>query len=234
MGKIRMLGLTLVAMVALGAVLADVASAETTLEALWLVNGSAIAAELAIALSGGLTIEDTKVPVFGSASVLCSVGMFGNIKVGGSGEIERFYNLMNEPISSTPLMALSLALLCEAVETCEGSLTDIEVWPENLPWATLLFLTEGGEFLYLIEKMAFEIECLVDGMTTEDLCEDPSSAFAVDNETGAQIPAGVVALPLGTCDLGGAGSSSIQTDELIYFTLPPKEGELTASSASEE
>jgi hypothetical protein len=224
-----MLGLAVVAMLAFGAILAAAASAETTLTALWLAGGNAIAAELAITLSGGVIAEDTKAPIVGVAAVLCSITFSGSIKVGGAGEIERLFNLSVESISSTPLTGLALA--CEAVEGCEAATmaSPIEVWPKNLPWATLLFLTESGEFLYLIEKMGFESLCLILGINVEDSCESADSMFAVDNESGAQIPAGVVALPLSNCTLGGAATGSIQTDELIPFKLT-ESGELTVSS----
>lgn len=222
--------LALVAVFAFSAVLVSMASAETTLVALWLRNGVAIEANLASHTTGEILLEDNKAPIVGKVDVVCSAILVGTVGVNGGDLITEVLNLALEPISSTPLVGL--ALLCEAVAGCEkdSEASPIEVWPENLPWVTLLFLMEGtaGAILDLVLNAAYDVLCLVLGAMVEDLCEAADSEFGVINSPAAEAEEGA-ATPNANCTVGGAGAGINSVLGLTPITLV-EEGELTVSS----
>jgi hypothetical protein len=241
MKKIRLLMFAVFAVSALGAVLAASAFAETTLEAKWLVGatGVNITEALATETSGEILLEDTKAGPFGEkAAVLCSAILDGIVGPNGADLVELVLNLKNEEI-----VTLGLALLgtgagsdCVTVALClEGTVeSPIEVWPENLPWRSLLFLMEGatGKILDTVFGAAYELLCLTVLGNAEDLCEgDASFEILNDPETGdAEVPAGALGEPLATCTLGGAGSGVNETDVLAFILLAGSTELLAVSS----
>jgi hypothetical protein len=242
MKKIQLLVLAVFAVSAFSAVFAGSALAEITLLAEWLVGttGVAITENLASETSGEIRLEDTKAGPFGEpAAVLCSGILDGTVGPNGTDLIEKVLNLKGEEIG-TPLVGLALlgegaGTDCIAISTCqEGTAASpIEVWPENLSWATELFLMEDGKILDLVVNAAYEILCLsVLGSDEVDLCESLDAEFEVlnDPETGdAEIPAKASGLPFGNCILGGTGTGNNETDALTFITLVNREL-LTVSS----
>jgi hypothetical protein len=225
--KIQLLGLALFAVFAFSAVLAGMASAEVTLLAEWLRNGAAITANLASVTTGEITLEDNKVPIAGKVAVLCSGILDGTVGANGADEITKALNLSGEELGAA---LTGLELVCSNVTKCEAG-TTIQVWAEKLPWKTLLFLMENGEILDLVEGSAYEVQCLVLGITASDLCEAADTEFkVVNNASGAaEVPSGETALPLATCTQGGAESGVNTTDVGAPITLV-EGGTLSVSS----
>jgi streptogrisin C len=203
----------------------ELRTAETTLSAEWLANGSAIATALASETSIEFLLEDNKTLV-GKAAVLCNGILSGTVGPGAEALIEKLLNLAKEEI-----VLLGLALLgtgagsdCVTVSGCaEGTATSpIEVWAEKLSWPALLFKMENGTIAELLEGAGFVILCLVAGISAEDLCEASAAEFTALNDpiTGdAEIPAGQAGLPFGTCTMGGAETGVIETDAIASITL---------------
>lgn len=222
-----MLGLALVAVFAFSAMLAVTASAETTLVALWLVNGATVEANLASHTTGEILLEDTKV----GAAVVCSGILVGTVGAEGKDEITEVQNLAKETITQE---LVGLALLCETEKGCEKATeaSPIEVWPESLPWPTLLFLMEKTgteEFLNLVEKAAYDLLCLILGVMAEDLCSAADTTFPIVNSPLAETPTEQTGTPLATCTVGGAESGVNETVGAALITLVAG-GELTVSS----
>jgi hypothetical protein len=227
--KIQMLGLALAAMSAFGAVLVSAASAETTLLAEWLRNGVAVTANLLSETSGEISLEDTNVPIAGKVAVLCSGILDGTVGNNGVDEITKVLNLAKEEQGAA---LVGLELVCSNVTKCEAG-TTIKVWAENLPWKSLLFLMENNEILNRVTgtggEPGYEVECLVIGLLVSDLCEG-TAEFKIVNEPEAEVLALETALPLATCEKGGAGTGVNTTDVLTPITLPNDGGTLTVSS----
>jgi hypothetical protein len=226
MKKFQAVMLALFAVSALGVVLATSASAEVTLLAEWLINAVAIPAGTTVEseTTGSLLLEDNKTP-FGAAAVLCSAILDGTLGPNGEGLIISVLNLAKEVIGGE---LVGLALECEGEKLCS---TPALVWPDKLPWPTLLFLMENGEFLDLVENSGYHNECTVLGIKETDLCSSADSELPVLNDpvTGdAETPANVAATPNATCLLGGANSAVNETDELATITSPT--GLVTVSS----
>jgi hypothetical protein len=206
MKKLQILVLALLAVSALSAVIVTSASAETTLLALWLVGGNTFVGELLVETEGEILLEDTK---FGIA-VVCS-GILDGFVNGTNGEdlITEVLNLAGEK-TGVPLSGLPI--LCTTEKGCMNE-TDIEVWPLNLPWETLLellVLTGGVEDFYdLILKgtgglAGYEVLCLVLLTVTSESCESPEgSGGEVKNVAGGVEAAEEEFLPLANCTTGG-------------------------------
>jgi hypothetical protein len=226
MKKFQAVILALFAVSALGVVFAASASAEVTLLAEWLINAAVIPAGTTVEseTTGSLLLEDNKTP-FGAAAVLCSAILDGTLGPNGEDLITAVLNLAKELIGEE---LVGLALECEGEKLCS---TPALVWPDKLPWPTLLFLMENGEFLDLVENAGYHNECTVLGIKEADLCTLADSEFPVLNDpvTGdAETPANVAATPNATCMLGGANSGVNETDELATITSPA--GLVTVSS----
>jgi streptogrisin C len=203
----------------------ELRAAETTLSAEWLANGSAIVAALASETSIEFLLEDNKTAA-GKFAVLCNGILSGTVGPGGEALVEKLLNLAKEEI-----VLLGLALLgtgagsdCVTVSGCaEGTAASpIEVWAEKLSWPGLLFKMENGTIAELLEGAAFQILCLVFGITAEDLCEASALEFTALNDpvTGdAEIPAGQAGLPFGTCTMGGAETGVLETDAIAPISL---------------
>jgi hypothetical protein len=222
---------------ATGALLVSAASAEETLLASWLANGSEVATELNDELSTTMLFEDNKT-IAGGASVTCGLVLMGTVSANGNGLITSVLNLKGEAIagelSGLALLGEGAGTDCLRVSACsEGSAgSPIEVWPAKLPWSTLLYLKVDGKLLVSITGAAFELLCLIIGLNVVDSCEAGSTAFEVINsgDTGdAAIPSGSVASPNGSCTLGGACSGVNVTTELSPITL--ESGELLTVSS---
>jgi hypothetical protein len=177
MKRFRLLGVALAAVFAVGVVLASSASATVTfLLAEWLANGVAVTAELNTITEGTILLEDEQT-LAGKSAVICSGVLRGRVGEDGLDVVSEVLNLANELVSSTPLVGLPLE--CEKETFCEGAL----VWPENLPWETLLELMEvtppEPPEIFLVDllfegtggKPAWDIECTTSPLKPSDLCE---------------------------------------------------------------
>jgi hypothetical protein len=231
----RTVMLALFAVFAFSAVLAASASAEeVTLLAEWLINGAAVTTLTSVSSTGALELTDNKT-AGGAATVLCEGTLDGSVGPNGEDEITEVLNLASEKVGTE---LIGVALLCTRVSLCEAG-TDIELWPDNLPWLTLLnLMTTAPEFLVHLFKDSedsntaqpgWELKCLVLGIPLEDLCLGLTS-FAVENITGSVLslfdPAAPISSEKGDCTQGGVASGEVKGEGLIV----PLTGTLTVSS----
>ena len=210
MKKFQILVLAIVAVCALSATLVASASAETTLLALWLSNGSTFAGNLASTLTGEILLEDTVFKI----AILCSGILDGTVSgANGEDEITKVLNLSGVEIGA-PLVGLSL--ICELEAGCAEN-ADIEVWAVHLPWTTLLelvVLTGGTEDFYdLILKgtggnAGYEELCLILGaIATQECVLTEGTGGEVENAAGGVKAKENVALePNANCTTGGTGA----------------------------
>lgn len=238
MRKIHLLLLALLAVSGLSALLVGSAYAETTLLAEWLANGNPIVgASLPTESEGEIELEDSKT-IAGAAVVLCSGILVGTVGENGADSITEILNLLRELIGKLgglPLIGDGSANAdCVRVSACAAGSTSspIEVWPENLPWRTELFLMEDGKFLDLLVGSRYHLRCLVAGLAVEDACGEANedTEFEIINDPeDAAIPAGALNAPGLRCALGGAGSGFDRADSLTLILLTS--GELLSVSS---
>jgi hypothetical protein len=230
--KIQIFGLAFAAICAFGAMMASMASAETTLIALWLNNGVAVAANLPSETLGTLLLEDKVV----GAAVECEGALDGTVGVNGVDSITAVLNINKEEISKVPLSGL--ALMCTAEAVCEPPTAEspIEVWPVGLPWASILFLMETPATGTILDrvygvKVGYDLLCLISKVMAEDECTGPEATFPVQNTAGdAETPGGITATPLATCTVGGANAGVDETVGVSTIKLT-EEGTLLSVSS---
>ena len=224
MKRLQTLLLALVAVSALGVVMAASASAETTLAAEWLAAGAKITAAQASTTTGELLVEDNK--AFGTkGSFTCSFILDGTVGPGGAGSITAVLTLAG---ASLETLVVGKSLLCEADEgsACAKATeaSPIEVWPTaTLPWKTLAFLTEAGLFRDGVFGAGYEVLCLVLGVNLTDECTTAAASFELVNGTSdVQIPNGTTQSPNANCTVGGAGAGVNQAVGVANVELVSK------------
>src|SRR6202035_2432434 len=122
----------------------------------------------------------------------------------GEDEITKILNLAAEEISPT-LGTGNLGIDCEVLATplictleqTSGPLFLATLWPDNLPWSTLIVLMAAGEeeFLDLIglvngstKEPGFDFECEnSNNTTTAGLCEGQLSAVLLNNVGASDV-----------------------------------------------
>jgi hypothetical protein len=228
MKRIQVLGLALVAVVAVSAFVASAASAVTFLLAEWLITGVPLTGTLAVEQTGELNLINTNGGGLGvRVELLCSGTLDGTIGPNGADEITELLNLEKVAINLTPLVGTALA--CTNTKNC----TEPLVWAEELPWKTELVLMEDTEsfFVDLLINGKYYAECLILGVSVNELCEAATTAIKITN-----IAEGLDAefsdafqelaeLKLGVCG-GRAETAIVEGLGLIV----PDAGTLTASS----
>jgi len=201
MKKLHIVLLALVAIFALSAMLAATASAETTLLAEWLVGGEPATAGTSVESTGTLLLEDSKF----KGSVECKGILDGTVSTNGADET---IEVLNE--AGTAKIALGgTALVCakETGSSCEG--TDNEVFPEDLPWKTLLYLTEGGLFRDHVTKAGYSVTCLILGISATDECISENASYELLNVTAGVEGNGTIS-PDGTCTFSREATGVVQ------------------------
>jgi hypothetical protein len=205
MRKLHILGLWLVLAVAFSTAGASTASAETTLLGEWFVGGTRFSGTLPTENNNKIIFEDTSF----SVSVECTDTIVGSVTGESSGVGEATEILTASKVKTgTPLSGT--ALECGKKSGCENS---AKVWPLRLPWSTVVYLLENGDFWeqFASESVDFEVECTVLLTKTSDECGFGSSGTSVEI---LNIAIGVegteeALLPLMNCSLGGSGSGVI-------------------------
>jgi hypothetical protein len=183
--------------------LAVTASAEVTLLAEWLKNGTPVTTELAVETSGEILLADTNTP-FGSAALLCSGIFVGTVGPNGADLITKVLSLAGVEI--TELVGSGLA--CSGETLCSSG----EVWILGLPWDTLLILMEDGSFLDLILGAIYHSLCSA-VFSFEDECTAAETGFKVENGVSDVLSSTLeAASPNATCTQGGAGSGVNQSE----------------------
>ncbi len=185
----------------LGVTFASTASAEVTLLAEWLINGTGVTTLTLVEGIGEILLSDTA----NGSDILCSAIGVGSVGPDGEGEVTEMLTLTDVQIS------LSAPGLCSADSTCESSTTDVEGFPEKFPWHGILYLSEAGLYLTtLIQgESEYVISCLVLGIKITDECHTEKSTFEVHNVTGGVEAKEESGTPLATCSIGGAGTGEL-------------------------
>lgn len=221
-GKHHIWGLALLAVFVASAIFVTAASAEESLPAQWLFNGSAVTASLPTVSSGTLLLEDTSTTI-GKVAITCAGRLDGEVNSGGKGKITAVLTL-----AGVEAALGGTALLCANETNCGG---EGEVFPEDLPWNTQLNLLEpSGKFVdELVTTAAYDVTCVILGIKVTDECSaGEGTATKVENGTADVVETdGAVAEPHGNCSLGGAGAGVIQTVEGL--TEDTSSGTLAAS-----
>jgi hypothetical protein len=191
MKKLHVVLLSLVALVALSA-LVGTASAETTLLAEWLNNGVAVGAAANTEGTGTLVLEDGKVGL----KMECNGTLDGTVSANG-------VDTVNEVLVGGVAASLTKPIVCKGVGGCGAP---AEAAPEDLPWKTLLYLSEVGLFRDAISLATYWSMCDVLGFLVEEECTVANGTYEVLNVTGGVEGMGEVT-PLGNCTVGGAGAA---------------------------
>jgi hypothetical protein len=228
--KFRLFAVVLLAMSALGALTAASASAVTFLLAEWLWNGNPVTSELLVDVEGELLLEDTKL----ATDVLCSGILDGWVGVNGEDLITAVLNLNGIEIGA-PLTGTALECINE--KGCENPL----VWPDNLPWPTLLELMEDTEIFFVILMFGssapvgpgWDVECM-SIIPTSELCEAPAGAAVkatneatnVDGEF-SEVFTELAGFKLANCTVGGTETGIV---EGLGIILDTEGGNLQVSS----
>jgi hypothetical protein len=244
MKKSQVLGVVLLALFAFGAITATSAMA-TTLLAEWLVGGTAVTTELATTTTGELLLEDTKIPILGKASVLCSGVFDGWVGPNSLDFISEVLSLSGTAISNTPLSGGSLT--CTAQTGCETTTPPL-VWPVGFPAQTEVELLEQEGKVFFADfitpvtgtKLGYEIsECLVFGTPMVDECTSPKGVAELILEGTTLLGnfskafTELAGLETATCSQGGVKSGIVETTEGGVFALTGG-GTLAASSDTSE
>lgn len=218
MRKIQVLGIALVAMFAFSAIVASMASAETTLLAEFLLNGAAITTAVATAGEGELILEDNKAGL----GVKCSGILDGTVSSDGKDEVSTVLTLAGVTVT------LTAPLLCKSNKFCEESATDIEASPEKLPFLSQAELTEAGAFRDIVTAATYFTSCLVIGIKVSEECTATNASYEMLNLAGG-IEAMEKVSPNGTCTVGGSGAGEL-TFAAGNLLKPTAGGTLSVSS----
>jgi hypothetical protein len=237
MRKFQLLGVGLVALLALGMFTASASA--TFLLAKWLVNGVAVTAELLVEGSGELLLEDQKAVLGQPAAVLCSGIGVGWVGPNSLDWISEMLSLNGEAISTTPLSGLPLE--CTAQTGCETN-TSVLVWLIGLPYTSEVELVEqtGGPYFADIGRastggnVGWEVtNCLVLGTAHEDECTstEGASELKLEGTTLLAIASSAFLELIGgkpaRCTASGAETGIIAGEGSLTLSGG---GELTASS----
>jgi hypothetical protein len=210
MALVRRAGLSLMATLALGAIVVGTASAAEIAE--WLASGSEIGSPLKAKSETvtALRLEDSK------------MGVEVEIASKGTGTVGPTEKDLVELLTVT------------SVKTVAGACESPVAVPVNLPWRTELFLS-GATFRDRTIEAGWLIECTVFGIKTVDTCTGNFTAAAiniaeskdVDTETDA-----VTAAEAGNCTVGGAGASLILAGNVTLVSAEAPETALAVSAAA--
>lgn len=220
MHKVFSMTITLLLTLGSMAVLVAVASAETTLLAVWLLNGSEIVSNISTTQTGEFILEDTKVGI----GIECSVSLVGTVGSNGTSTVTGVLSLAGAEVT------LTAPLSCESHKFCEEGTADIELSPEGLPYPSLIFLMSNGEILRLTFIWKWFSACLVLGLKVSEECGWEDVEYQVKNVTGGVETTGT-GTPGGQCTTGGAGAG-VLTFVAGNLMTPTAGG--TLSVASEE
>jgi hypothetical protein len=195
MKKLHVVMLSLVALFAFSAVVAN-ASAETTLLAEWLVGGSPVGTLTVTEGTGKLILEDAKIKL----AMECEGILDGSVGANGEDEVTEILI----PGSPPTIASLAKPITCKGIGGCGAP---AEAAPENLPWHTLLFLTESGSFRDAVFSATYWSMCNILGVLVEEECTVTNGTYEVLNVATGVEGMGEVT-PLGTCTTGGAGAAA--------------------------
>ena len=233
MKKLHILGIALAAMFVASAMVVSTASAAVTfLLAEWLNAGAAITTAQASSAEGELELVSLNGGGLGvKVKVLCSGILDGTVGPGSEGTITKLLSLTGVEVPTTALSGTGLS--CTNDENC----TEPLVWADlETSWKTELeLMIDGTEtfFVNLILNGGYYVECLILGITTNELCNSVETAVQTTNEAGGLVDQlfsdtfqVLSELKLGSCTAGGAESAEVNGLGTLLLTS----GTLTASS----
>ncbi len=194
--KLHLLGFVLAAALLCGALTATGASA---LESVFLVDGVRPVEPVATVTEGTFFIEIQNAAKEFVVIVGCE-GLFnGTVATGGNAKLDQITKFFTPAgVEVGELAGGKAGLDCTVIKTVAGSCDNsshlAEVWPDNLPWPSVLVLAEGA-FDDRDEGgniPGFDIQCLNSlGLNNENLCEDPLFALlenTVENDILLKFP----------------------------------------------
>jgi hypothetical protein len=222
MKKLQVVLLALVAMLALSAITAGAASAETTLLAEWLVNGADAPNGTAVETTGKILLVGLVFNAVGFEAE-CEGSFDGTVSKNGVDEITEVLNAAKVKIGAelvgTALDCTSLvtnALACKSGELAE-------VWPDNLPWHTLLYLMADGKILDEIQgSPGYHVFCVTTKF--ENLCTGKTSSLMTNEPTDVKGEFEVASSEEATCNkigsgmLGGSGLTATISGEPLQVS----------------
>ena len=218
--RIQLIGFAVVSVVAMSAMAAGSASAETVLKLQWLLYHSQsllhllLAEPLEVHSLGLFLLEDSKVPA-GAIEIHCHLYDEGTVGPHGLGLIK---------LITLELLGANHEVLCEFDPGkhggCEsGTMPTIEA--VHLPWLTGLVLASGGKEvrdLILADpsggggRPGWKIKCkTIIGTVTDECLEEegkPSSTRMENTESGVLGTVDQLT-PRRTCSIGGEGSGTV-------------------------
>jgi hypothetical protein len=193
--KSHLLGAVLFAVLALSAITASGASA---LESVWLVDGVKPTEALATVTEGLFFIEiQNELKQF--VVLLHCGGLFnGTIATGGNAKLDEVTKIFNaEGTEIGELAGGKPGIDCTVVNTvalsCDNAAKLAELWPDNLPWPSVIVLVGGGfdDNDEGGKNPGFDLLCLDSmGFVHENLCEGPIFALlenTVENDVLAKF-----------------------------------------------
>jgi hypothetical protein len=216
MRRFKVLGVAIVAVLAISMAVAAMASAVEFLLALWLLNGVAVSSPVLVDIEGELTLTSLNGGGLGvKAAALCSGILDGFVEAESKDLITELLTLAGAAVSLTELVEPGLT--CTNTENC----TEPLAWAD-LPaagWVTEAeLMVDGAEtfFVDLILNGGYEVFCMGGVIPFSELCEAAETAVKLTNEAGGTIDAEfsdpfqtLAGLPLGTCSSGGANSGEV-------------------------
>ena len=221
MKKSHLIGITLIAVFAFGAMAATSAFAEVGME--WLLHEEKLLSETVlgeIATEGELLLEEMEAPFVGKSVVHCSGVAEGTLGPEGLDLIEEVFGLKGEPVND---------LTCEALEGCETSgTTPPLVEPVNLPWESELVLVgttvrDNVRSAVAGKAPGYKVTCLVLKLSTTDECTGNISYLMENMPAESDVLALVDATtnnPPALCTASGK-ESGLQSEEdtLLIYSL---------------
>jgi len=200
MRKLGILGVAVCALLALGAFVASTAFAAD--EAIWLVNGELVLANLNAETEGELLLVgyNSATSTTPLVEVKCSGIFDGTIGPNGVDEVTKVLNLAEVEVGNDGATLTGNPLLCESFVSpeafdCETGPEKAEVWPASLPWKSQLelMLVTGEEDILDVftgtgEEPGWEVRCkTLSGLTLENLCVGPATVLVENSGTGSVL-----------------------------------------------
>jgi hypothetical protein len=204
MKKHHILGLAFLAIFAFSAVLAATASAETTLLAEWEIKAAPVMTLTSVKTTGTITLINLLVGVK-VAEIFCEGAFVGSVGANGEGEVtevlDKAGNKIGMELVGTSLSCESLlgnsSFGCNAAELAE-------VWTDNLPWHSLLFLMEDGTFLNQLQgSPGYHVLCVT--TKVENLCVGETFTKMTNEPTDVRGEFEESTLPEASCNKIGKG-----------------------------
>lgn len=212
--RIQMIGLAIVAALAMSAVAAGSASAAH----LWLLNSKLIATPVTIHSHGTLELEDSKA-TGGAIRVKCTRFETGTV---GPHALDLISKVTAEKLGTNDKIPCTFVKQGACKATPAPTILAL-----HLPWHTELYLI-GGEVRDMFEsdgagEPGWNMTCTnVLGGITEDECKTALGSTALTNVVGGVLATFDANMQFPTCSIGGVNAGRLAGDVLL---LSPSAGE---------